>query len=149
MHSLVPLTVVVPLLAAALFTAAGRFLPPRVVDGLAVAVAASTWVKYVALRVEGPKITRVALFDPESAKWLPLDLDEPVNGVVQPMSLGSNSAAYQIGEILYLYNPKTAGWDRLDLRASDDDGKKGGPATKGRRTSEDDGKKGGPATEGR
>src|SRR5438552_312177 len=44
MHSLVPLTVVVPLLAAALFTAAGRFLPPRVVDGLAVAVAASTAV---------------------------------------------------------------------------------------------------------
>jgi hypothetical protein len=82
-----------------------------------VAVTTSTWGKYVALRVEGPKITRVALFDPELAKWVPLDLDDPVNGVVQPMSLGSDSAAYQIGEILYLYNPKTAGWDRLDLRA--------------------------------
>jgi multicomponent Na+:H+ antiporter subunit D len=44
MQSLVPLAVAVPLLAAAVFTVVGRFLPPRVVDGLAVAVAASTAV---------------------------------------------------------------------------------------------------------
>ena len=44
MHVLVPLAVAVPLLAAAILTAVGRLLPPRIVDALAAAVAAATAV---------------------------------------------------------------------------------------------------------
>lgn len=41
-------------------------------------------VQLVALRIQGSKITRVAVFDLESGKWLPMDLDEPAEGDVQP-----------------------------------------------------------------
>ncbi len=38
------------------------------------------WV--VGLRLEGPKITRVAVYNIESGKWAPLNLDQPASGVV-------------------------------------------------------------------
>jgi hypothetical protein len=85
----------------------------------------------VALGVQGPRITRVALFNLKSGKWTPLDLDQPVNGGVWPMSFGPDTAAYEVGEYLYLYNPKTDAWDRLDLRTIADD-KQEPRATKGR-----------------
>ena len=31
------------------------------------------------------------------------------------------TAAYEVGVFLYLFNPKTAAWDRLDLRTIADD----------------------------
>jgi len=71
----------------------------------------------VALGVKGTRITRVALFNLKSGKWTPLDLDQPVNGAVWPMSFGPDTVAYEVGDVLYLYNPKRDGWDRLDLRA--------------------------------
>jgi hypothetical protein len=85
----------------------------------------------VALGVRGPRITRVALFNLKSGKWRPLDLDQPVNGVVWPMPFGPDTAAYEVGDFLYLYNPKTDAWDRLDLRTLADDKPQPG-ATKGR-----------------
>ena len=67
--------------------------------------------------LEGPKITRVAVFNIESGKWSPLDLDEPASGVVQPIPLGRDALAYQVGRFLYMYRSKTSTWDRLDLQA--------------------------------
>jgi hypothetical protein len=85
----------------------------------------------VALGVKGEGITRVALFNLNSGKWVPLDLDQPVNGAVWPMSFGSDTMAYEVGDVLYLYNPKTDAWDRLDTRTLGDD-KQEPRVTKGR-----------------
>jgi hypothetical protein len=85
----------------------------------------------VALGVQGSRITRVALFNLKSGRWTPLDLDQPVNGAVWPMSIGPDTAAYEVGDILYLFNPKTDAWDRLDLRTIAEDTQEP-RATKGR-----------------
>ena len=69
-------------------------------------VVGSTNKELVALGVKGSKITRVALFNLKSGKWTPLDLDEPVNGAVWPMSFGPDTVAYEVGDFLYLYNPE-------------------------------------------
>ena len=73
----------------------------------------------VGLRLEGPKITRVAVYNLESGKWSPLDLDEPASGVVQPIALGPGAVAYQVGRFVYVYRTKTSTWDRLDVDADD------------------------------
>ena len=83
----------------------------------------------MALRLEGPKITRVAVYNIESGKWSPLDLDEPAGGVLEPMVLGPGAAAYQVGRFVYVYHSKTSKWDRLDVDADD---KQDASATKGR-----------------
>ncbi len=75
----------------------------------------------VGLRLEGPKITRVAVFNMESGKWAPRDLDEPASGVVEPMALGPGAAAYEVGRFLYVYHTKTSTWDRLDVEAISED----------------------------
>jgi hypothetical protein len=75
----------------------------------------------VALGVKGERITRVAVFNLKSGKWTPLDLDQPVNGSVWPKTFGPDTAAYEVGDILYLFNPKAEAWDRLDLRTIADD----------------------------
>jgi hypothetical protein len=87
--------------------------------------------RIVALGVRGERITRVALFDLKTGKWMPLDLDQPVSGAVWPMSFGPDTVAYEVGEVLYVFNPKTDAWDRLDLRTIADDGKEPS-ATRGR-----------------
>jgi hypothetical protein len=84
----------------------------------------------VGLRLEGPKITRVAVLNIESGKWSPLDLDEPASGVVQPMALGPGALAYQVGRFLYVYDTQTSKWDRLDVEAITDD-QRDAPAPKG------------------
>ena len=81
----------------------------------------STNKDLVALGVKGSRITRVALFNIKSGKWTPLDLDQPVNGTVWPLSFGPDTVAYEVGDFLYLYNPKRDGWDRLDLRTITED----------------------------
>ena len=75
------------------------------------------------LGVRGARITQVAVFNLRSAKWAPLKLDQPVSGAVWPMSIGPQTAAYEVGEFLYIYNPKIDAWDRLDLRTLGDDTK--------------------------
>jgi hypothetical protein len=96
-----------------------------------VVIGSSSNDQLVALGVQGSRITRVALFNLKSGKWTPLDLDQPVNGVVWPMSFGADTAAYEVGDFLYLFNPKTDAWDRLDLRTIADDTQEP-RATKGR-----------------
>ena len=83
----------------------------------------------VGLNLEGPKITRVAVFNIEPGKWSPLDLDEPSSGVVQPMALGPGALANQVGRFVCVYHTKTSTWDRLDVGADD---KPDAHATKGR-----------------
>jgi hypothetical protein len=77
----------------------------------------------VALGVRGDRITRVAVFNVRLGKWAPLKLDQPVSGAVWPMSIGPQTAAYEVGEFLYLYNPTIDAWDRVDVRTLDDDTK--------------------------
>ena len=60
----------------------------------------------VGLHLEGPKITRVAVFNIEPGKWAPLDLDEPASGVVDPIALGHGALAYQVGRFFYMYSVK-------------------------------------------
>jgi RNA polymerase sigma factor (sigma-70 family) len=86
-----------------------------------------TWV--VGLRLEGPKITRVAVYNIESGKWSPLDLDEPASGVVEPIALGRGAVAYRVGRFFYMYSSKTSTWERLDVSADD---KQDAHATKGK-----------------
>ena len=83
----------------------------------------------VALKLKGPRITRIAVFSIESGKWSPLDLDEPASGVVQPMPLGPGAVAYQVGRLVYVYRTKTSTWERLDVGADD---KRDAHATEGR-----------------
>jgi hypothetical protein len=47
------------------------------------------------------------------------------------MSIGPETAAYEVGEFLYLYNPKLDTWDRIDVRTLGDDEQEP-RATKGR-----------------
>jgi hypothetical protein len=75
----------------------------------------------VALGVRGARITRVAVFNLKSGKWAPLNLDQPVDGAVWPMSIGPQNVAYEVGNFLYLFNPTTDAWDRIDLRTFGDD----------------------------
>jgi RNA polymerase sigma factor (sigma-70 family) len=75
----------------------------------------------VALGVRGERITRVAVFNLRSGKWTPLKLDQPVDGAVWPMSIGPQTAAYEVGDILYLFNPRSDTWDRVDVRTLGDD----------------------------
>ena len=84
----------------------------------------------MALRVEGPKISRVALFDLKSGRWFPLDLSETVSGIVQPMSIQPHAVAYEIGNFLYVFSSKDRSWNRLDLQTISDD-KQAGHAFKG------------------
>jgi len=72
-------------------------------------------VQLVALRIQGSKITRVAVFDLESGKWLPMDLDEPVKGDVKPVYVGHGGTAYDLGRNVYTYNAKAKKWDHLDI----------------------------------
>jgi hypothetical protein len=40
--------------------------------------------RLVGLHLQGPRITRVAVFDLQTGKWLPLDLDQPVRAMRDP-----------------------------------------------------------------
>jgi hypothetical protein len=91
----------------------------------------SSNAQLVALGVKGSRITRVAVFNVKSGKWTPLNLDQPVNGSVWPKSFGPDTPAYEVGEFLYLFDPKTDAWDRLDLRTIAEDTQEP-RATKGR-----------------
>jgi RNA polymerase sigma factor (sigma-70 family) len=86
-------------------------------DPIKVTTKVTTGKCLVGLQLEGRKITRVAVFDPESGKWSPLDLDEPASGVVQPTAFGRTGLGYQVGRFLYLYSAKTSTWDRLEPQA--------------------------------
>jgi hypothetical protein len=87
-------------------------------------------VQLVALRIQGAKITRVAVFDLESGKWLPMDLAEPVKGDVKPVYLGHGGTAYDLGRNVYTYNAKAKQWDHRDITtfADDDEGAANVPA---------------------
>jgi hypothetical protein len=78
-------------------------------------------VQLVALRIQGSKITRVAVFDLESDKWLPMDLDEPVKGDVRPVYVGHGGTAYDLGRNVYTYNAKAKKWDHLDIMTFGED----------------------------
>ena len=77
----------------------------------------------VALRLQGPRITRVAVFDLKSGNWLPLDLVKPIDGVVSPSNIDNDGVAYDLGRYLYTFSAKTGKWDCLDVQAiPDEDG---------------------------
>jgi RNA polymerase sigma factor (sigma-70 family) len=77
-------------------------------------------VRIVALRLQGSKITRVAVFDLGSGRWLPMDLVEPASGDVQPAYVGHGGTAYDLGRHLYTFNSKSGTWDHLDIETISD-----------------------------
>jgi hypothetical protein len=83
-------------------------------------------VELVALHLEGSKITRIAVFDLKSGRWLPTDLDEPVNGDVGPVYVGHSGTAYDLGRHLYTFNLEKGTWDHLDIQKISDDVEDGG-----------------------
>ena len=78
-------------------------------------------VQLVALRLEGPKITRVAAFDLKSDRWVPLDLAEPVSGGALPVYVGHSGTAYDLGRHVYTFSLPKGTWDHLDLQAIGED----------------------------
>jgi hypothetical protein len=85
-------------------------------------------VQLVTLRLQGSRITRIAVFDLKSGRWLPMDLDEPVNGIVDPEYVGHGGTAFDLGRHVYTFNLKTGTWDHLDIRSISDEGKDEGAA---------------------
>jgi multicomponent Na+:H+ antiporter subunit D len=85
MQTLVPLTVAVPLLAAAVITATGRLLPPRLVDAVAALIAAGTATLTAILLVHAWGSSVVYWF----GGWRPRDgLAIGIDFVVDPMGAG-------------------------------------------------------------
>ena len=78
-------------------------------------------VALVALGLRGSKITRLAVFDLKSGRWLPIDLKEPVDGDVQPRYVGHGGAAYDLGPNVYTFSLPSGTWDHLDIRSIRDD----------------------------
>jgi RNA polymerase sigma factor (sigma-70 family) len=75
----------------------------------------------VALRLQGPRITRVAVFDFRNGRWLPLDLAEPVAGEVRPATVGGGGIGYDLDRHFYTLNLGKGTWDHLDIRTITDD----------------------------
>ena len=78
-------------------------------------------VQLVALQLQGSKITRVAVFDLTSGRWLPMDLSEPVKGDVKPAYMGHGGTAYDLGQNFYTFTATTGKWDHFDVRNISDD----------------------------
>jgi RNA polymerase sigma factor (sigma-70 family) len=74
----------------------------------------------VALKLHGSKVTRIAVFDVKTAKWLATDLHEPVRGEVSPTSFDARGATYDLGRHLYTFNIKNRSWDHLDIQTLHD-----------------------------
>ncbi len=79
------------------------------------------FVHLVALRIEGLEITRVAVFDLDADKWLPIDLNEPGKGDVNPVYLGHGGTAYDLGRHVYTFNARAKAWDHVDITTFSDD----------------------------
>jgi hypothetical protein len=69
----------------------------------------------LALHVEGPKITRIAVFEPQTWKWYPQDLREPTSDKARPVAFQNNMAIYCIGRYTYAFSAPARRWDVLEL----------------------------------
>jgi hypothetical protein len=68
----------------------------------------------VALRLQGPKISRIAVYDVDSGTWYPQDLSEPFSGVATP-TVQTDTVGYDLGHRAYTFSSKTGKWDVLDI----------------------------------
>ncbi|MEO6810941.1 MAG: hypothetical protein ABI353_17660 [Isosphaeraceae bacterium] len=66
------------------------------------------------LMVRGPKITRIAVFEPKTWQWYPLDLREPISDNASPIG-SSGIAVYPAGRYLYAFSAPARRWDVLEL----------------------------------
>jgi hypothetical protein len=78
-------------------------------------------VQHVALHLHGSNITRIAVFELKSSRWLPTDLAKPVKGEVGPKYIGHSGSAYDLGRHLYTFNADSGTWDHLDIGAISDE----------------------------
>jgi len=67
----------------------------------------------IALNLTGPKVTKVAVFDPKEEVWYPLELREPV-GMAIP-GVGPWVVFYSLGKYVYAFSRKTRSWSVLEL----------------------------------
>jgi RNA polymerase sigma factor (sigma-70 family) len=109
--------------------------------------------RLVGLRLEGQKITRLAVFDLESGKWLPKDLEEPAKGDARPKCVYQDGTAYDLRPHFYTFSLTRKTWDHLDIRVIRDrveDGDAGTAPDDGKRNVEDgDGRQGSHRREGK
>ncbi len=68
----------------------------------------------VALALEGPRITRIAVADLAGGAWHPQELREPVEGPVRPV-VAAGLAVYNLGRYVYAYSAVAHHWDVADL----------------------------------
>jgi hypothetical protein len=68
----------------------------------------------VALALQGPTITRVAVADLASGTWHSQDLREPVRGRVKPV-VAPGLAVYDMGRFVYAYGAEAQRWDVAEL----------------------------------
>jgi RNA polymerase sigma factor (sigma-70 family) len=68
----------------------------------------------VSLRLNGPKIARLAVFTFPDFEWHAHDLAEPFEGEVSPMA-GMRVVAYIVGRRVYAFSAATKTWDVLDV----------------------------------
>jgi RNA polymerase sigma factor (sigma-70 family) len=71
----------------------------------------------VSLHLNGPRITRIAVYDIPARAWSSVDLSEPYSGELRSSRSGGNgTAAYDVGSHLYTYSVRKSGvWDHLDV----------------------------------
>ena len=67
----------------------------------------------IALNLTGPKVTKVAVFDPREEVWYPLELREPVGRAIPVV--GPWFVFYSLGKYVYAFTRKTRGWSVLEL----------------------------------
>jgi RNA polymerase sigma factor (sigma-70 family) len=72
-------------------------------------------VTFVALEVEGEKITELVAFCHKSKAWVRQALHEPVNGKTRPMLSDEQFALYAMGRYAYAFSALTGTWDSVDL----------------------------------
>src|SRR5262249_35161598 len=68
----------------------------------------------VALKLEGPRLTRLYAFSLEDCKWYPQDLKEPAAGVLNPI-VSNWVAAYAQGRTIYAFDAQAKRWSILEL----------------------------------
>ncbi|MHB1557759.1 MAG: hypothetical protein ACYC61_09785 [Isosphaeraceae bacterium] len=71
----------------------------------------------VALQLNGPKITRLAVLDPQQGKFYSLDLKPAAKGQAMPI-VGANVAVYALGRHLCAFSARAGRWDVAELPES-------------------------------
>jgi len=100
-------------------TGGSKLLELPVPDGSRHVVTPILGNRILALIIQGPKISRIAVYtvygnvDPSVEAWYPQELREPVDQV--SVTFRSMTAAYALGRYVYAFSARSDRWDVLEL----------------------------------